>query len=315
MKILVTGSAGFIGYHLCKDLLKDKRNKIYGIDNLNSYYDIKLKIKRLKNLKCDNFFFKKKDITNYLFLKELFKNKFDIVYHLAAQAGVRYSIINPKVYFDSNLKGFFNILEACKEYKVKHLIYASTSSVYGKQKKFPVVENFNTDKPLSFYAATKKCNEVMAYAYSKIYNLKCTGLRFFTVFGPYGRPDMALYKFADSINNNKKFYLYNHGNHSRDFTYIDDVIHYLSKIKNDKTKNNFQIYNVCSNNNVNLIKYYSCIKKYFLRKPKIRKIKLQIGDVIKTHGSNLKLTNKFGKKTFTKIEDGINYFMTWFLKK
>lgn len=232
---------------------------------------------------------------------------------MAAQAGVRYSILNPKTYFDSNLTGFFNILESCRNYKVKHLIFASTSSVYGKQTVYPIKEQFNTDRPLSFYAATKKCNEVMAYAYNNIYNLKCTALRFFTVFGPMGRPDMALFKFANSLRKNKVFYLFNHGNHYRDFTYIDDVIYYLLKIKLDKTKNNYEIYNVCSNNPVSLKKYYFEIKKYFKKKPKVKKIELQKGDVIKTHGSNSKLKKKFGFKKFLKIELGIRNFISWFL--
>lgn len=316
MKILVTGSAGFIGFHLCKKLLKNNKDKICGIDNLNSYYDKNLKISRLKNLRNINFIFRKIDITNYNSLKKLFKKKkFDIVYHLAAQAGVRFSIINPKAYFDSNLKGFFNILEVCKEYKVKHLIFASTSSVYGMQNKFPLEESFSTDKPLSFYAATKKCNEIMAYSYSHIYKLKCTAVRFFTVFGPFGRPDMALYKFAESIKCNKKIYLYNYGKHSRDFTYIDDVIYYLFKIKNSQSNDKFEIYNICSNYSVKLIKYLSYIKKFFINKPKIKKIGLQKGDVIKTHGSNSKVKKNFGKIAFTKVEDGVNHFMNWFLRK
>lgn len=315
MRILVTGSAGFIGYHLSKALIKDKNNKVYGIDNLNAYYDVKLKKLRLLDLKSKNFKFIKIDIQKQKPLKKIFKKyKFDIVYHLAAQAGVRYSILNPKTYFDSNLTGFFNILEACRNNKVKHLIFASTSSVYGKQTKYPIKEQFNTDRPLSFYAATKKCNEVMAYAYNNIYNLKCTALRFFTVFGPMGRPDMALYKFANSLRKNKVVYLFNRGNHFRDFTYIDDVIYYLLKIKSDKTKKNYEIYNVCSNNPVSLKKYYFEIKKYFKKKPKVKKIELQKGDVVKTHGSNIKLKEKFGFKNFLNIELGIKNFVSWFMK-
>lgn len=315
MKILVTGSAGFIGYHLSKKLLNVKNNKVWGLDNLNSYYDVKLKNERLLELKKKKLNFSKINIEDQALVKKFFKkNKFDVVYHLAAQAGVRYSILNPKIYFDSNLKGFFNILEACRENKVKHLIFASTSSVYGSQKRYPLKEEFNTDKPLSFYAATKKCNEVMAYAYSNIYNLKCTGLRFFTVFGPMGRPDMALFKFASSIKENKKLFLFNHGKHYRDFTYIEDVIYYLEKIKNDKSKKKFEIYNLCTNRPISLMSYYNEIKKYFKNKPKVKKIKLQVGDVIKTHGSNNKIKKKFGNWKFTKIEKGIENFMTWFLK-
>ena len=234
MKILITGCAGFIGYHLSKKLSLNN-DKIFGIDNLNNYYDVDLKKKRLNNLSSKNFSFSKIDIKDYKNLKKFFKkNRFDIVYHLAAQAGVRYSIFNPETYFENNLKGFFNILECCREFKIKNLIFASTSSVYGKQKKFPLKEKYLTDKPLSFYAATKKCNEIMAYSYSQIYNLKCTALRFFTVFGPFGRPDMALYKFSNSIVKNKNLELYNSGNHTRDFTYIDDVIIYLERFKKKK---------------------------------------------------------------------------------
>lgn len=312
MKILVTGCAGFIGYHLSKKLSL-KNDTIFGIDNLNDYYDVDLKKTRLNNLKAKNFFFSKIDITDYKKLKNFFKkNQFDIVYHLAAQAGVRYSIYSPETYFDNNLKGFFNLLECCREYKIKNLIFASTSSVYGKQKKFPLKEKFSTDKPLSFYAATKKCNEIMAYSYSEIYKLKCTALRFFTVFGPLGRPDMALYKFSKSILQNKNLELYNMGNHTRDFTFIDDVIHYLEKFKNKKQKNVFEIFNVCSNKPISLIKYLNLIEKKLNKKAKVKKLKLQLGDVVKTHGDNKKIKKYLGNHIFKKIDLGINEFIEWF---
>ena len=249
MKILITGCAGFIGYHLCKKLLKNN-NIVFGIDNLNNYYDLKLKKDRLKNLKNKKFLFYKIDIKNKKKLLKFVKiKKIDVIYHLAAQAGVRYSIFNPETYFDNNLKGFFNILETCRENKIKHLIFASTSSVYGKKEKFPAKETDNTDQPLSFYAASKKCNEIMAYSYSKIYNLKCTGVRFFTVYGPYGRPDMALYKFTKSIINRKKVNLFNKGHHTRDFTYIDDVVHFLVKMRDIKKNNTRGNYNFRKQNN------------------------------------------------------------------
>jgi len=312
MKILITGCAGFIGYHLSKKLSLNN-DKIFGIDNLNDYYDVDLKKKRLDDLKADNFFFSKIDITDYKNLKIFFKkNQFDIVYHLAAQAGVRYSIHNPETYFDNNLKGFFNLLECCREYKIKNLFFASTSSVYGKQKKFPLKENFSTDKPLSFYAATKKCNEIMAYSYSEIYKLKCTALRFFTVYGPLGRPDMALYKFSKSIVQNKNLELYNMGNHTRDFTFIDDVINYLEKFKNIKQKNFFEIFNVCSNKPISLIKYLNLIEKNLKKKAKVKKLKLQQGDVVKTHGDNKKIKKHLGNHIFKKIDLGINEFIEWF---
>ena len=314
MKILITGCAGFIGYYLSKSLSK-KKDKIIGIDNLNNYYDINLKKSRLSNLKSKNFSYTKIDIKNYKKLRDFFKkNKFDIVYHLAAQAGVRYSIESPATYFDNNLKGFFNILECCREFKIKNLIFASTSSVYGKQKNFPLNEKNSTDKPLSFYAATKKCNEIMAYSYSEIYKLKCTAIRFFTVYGPLGRPDMALYKFSESIKQNKNLELYNSGNHTRDFTFIDDVILYLKEFRKNKQKKNFEAYNICSNNPVSLIKYLNIIEKNFNKKAKIKKLKLQKGDVVKTHGDNTKIKSLFGKNKFTSVDKGISQFVNWFKK-
>ena len=216
MKILVTGCAGFIGYHLSKKLIKNPNYHVFGLDNLNNYYDVKLKRDRIVNLKKtkNGFKFSKIDICNKNKLNIFFKrHKFNYVFHLAAQAGVRFSIQNPKTYFNTNISGFFNILECCKNHNIKHLIFASSSSVYGATNTFPLKENSDTDHPLSFYAATKKSNEVMAYAYSNIYNLPCTGLRFFTVYGPYGRPDMALFKFTKAILNNKKIELYNKGEH------------------------------------------------------------------------------------------------------
>lgn len=312
MNILVTGCSGFIGYHLCLKLLNTKNN-IYGLDNLNNYYDLKLKKERLKNLKRKNFFFEQIDITNKKKLNNLVKkNKIQIIYHLAAQAGVRYSILNPSTYFDNNLKGFFNILETSRENKVKHLIFASTSSVYGKKKIFPLNENDNTDQPLSFYAATKKCNEIMAYSYSEIYKLKCTGVRFFTVYGPYGRPDMALYKFSESLIRKKWLNLFNKGNHTRDFTYIDDVIHFLEKMKNVQQKNNYCIYNLCSSKPIGLMKYLNEIEKNLQSKAKIKYMNLQKGDVIKTHGDNKKIIKRFGKHKFVSVNQGVKKFTSWF---
>ena len=214
MKILVTGCAGFIGFHLCKNLFK-KKNYVFGIDNLNSYYDLQLKNDRLSILKKNQSFkFFKLDISDTVKLRNLFKkNNFDVVINLAAQAGVRFSIQNPKTYFESNILGFYNILFFSKEFKVKHLLYASTSSVYGDHNFFPTIETHDTDKPLSFYAASKKTNEVMAHAFSNIYKLNTTGLRFFTVYGPYGRPDMAIYKFTNAIRKNISLELYNKVNH------------------------------------------------------------------------------------------------------
>ena len=276
MKILVTGCAGFIGFHLVRDLLKNKKNKIYGLDNLNSYYDINLKKKRLEILKKNkNFFFYKIDLEDKENLKKIFKKNFNIVFNLAAQAGVRYSIFNPKIYFNSNIKGFFNILNACKENHVQHLIFASTSSVYGSNNKFPLKEDFNTDRPESFYAATKKCNEVMAYSYSSIYKLKVSCVRFFTVYGPYGRPDMSLFKFVEAIKLKKFISLFNYGNHTRDFTYIDDVVFFLKKIMKRKNKIKYETFNISSSNPTNLKKYIQVIEKNLKLKAKIKLLKLQ----------------------------------------
>ncbi len=237
-KILVTGAAGFIGYHLCKYLLK--KNKIlYGIDNLNTYYDIKLKKSRLDNLKKRNLEFQKIDLGDKNSLKEIFKKfKPNIVINLAAQAGVRYSIENPHAYVESNISGFLNILEECKNHNVEHLIYASSSSVYGMNKRFPFSENQNVSHPVSLYAASKKSNELFSHSYSHIYKLPCTGLRFFTVYGPWGRPDMALYKFTKNILADKPIDVYGHGKMKRDFTYIDDIVEGIYSLINQIPKEN-----------------------------------------------------------------------------
>ena len=316
MKILITGCAGFIGFHVSLKLIKFKKYNVVGIDNINNYYDTKLKVNRLKLLKRNkNFSFKKIDISNKSKILNLYRNyKFDIVLNLAAQAGVRYSINNPQKYFDSNLKGFFNILEASRIYKIKHLIFASTSSVYGNNKKFPLEENFNTDKPLSFYAATKKSNEILAFSYSNIYKLPTTGLRFFTVYGPYGRPDMALFKFTKSILNNKKLELYNHGNHIRDFTYVDDVSNCIFKLINKPPKNEipFEIFNIGSNKPQKLMNFLQIITKNLNKKPKTVYKSMQKGDVIKSHASIKKINKKIYFKPKTKIAKGIENFIDWY---
>ena len=232
-KILITGAAGFIGFHVSLKLLKSGKN-VVGIDNLNNYYDPKLKISRLNILKkYKNFIFKKIDLVDRKNLNKIFqKNKIEKVVNLAAQAGVRYSLINPKSYIDTNIVGFFNVIDLSREYKVKHFIYASTSSVYGALQKMPFKETYTTDHPIQLYAATKKSNELIAHSYSHIYKLPTTGLRFFTVYGPWGRPDMALFKFTKNILSNKKIDVYNYGNHSRDFTYIEDIVQGILKSTN-----------------------------------------------------------------------------------
>ena len=317
-KILVTGCAGLIGYHLCRHLINNKQYKIYGIDNINSYYDINLKKNRLNILskKINNFSFFKINIANKSKLNECFKKyNFDIVINLAAQAGVRYSINNPQKYFYSNIRGFFNILDLSKKYKIKHLLFASTSSVYGDLNTFPLKEDYKTDSPLSFYAATKKCNEVMAYSYSNIHDLPCTGMRFFTVYGPMGRPDMSLYKFTKSILNKEKIQLFNNGNHTRDFTYIDDVVESISKIINQKpkTKIPFQILNIASSKPVHLKKFIKEIEKNTGMNAKHESLPIQKGDIIKTHANISRLKKLINYQPKTSIEKGIQKFVNWYM--
>ena len=318
MRILVTGCSGFIGFHVCNKLLQ-LNNKIYliGIDNLNNYYDVKLKKERLKIFKKKkNFIFYKEDISNYNKLKKVFAlSKPDIVLNLAAQAGVRYSIKYPQKYFDSNILGFFNLIDISKNFKVKHFIYASTSSVYGNNNKFPITEEMNTDKPLSFYAASKKCNEIIAHSYSFIYGLPTTGLRFFTVYGPFGRPDMSLFKFTKNILNNKKINLFNYGKHTRDFTFIDYVTDAIIKIikKYPSQKVPYEIYNIGGSKPVSLIKFINILEKNLGKKAKIKYFKLQKGDVQKTHASNAKLIKKINIKSKPPdIKYGIKLFIDWY---
>jgi len=316
-KILITGCAGFIGFHLSKLLLL-KGQKIYGIDNLNKYYDVNLKKERLKILKkFKNFEFYKIDIFNKKKILKNFKNtKYNFVIHLAAQAGVRYSIDNPDQYVRSNLVGFYNILEACKNEKVQHLIFSSSSSVYGLNKSFPLKENFSTDKPVSFYAATKKSNEIMGYSYSSLYKLPITVLRLFTVYGPFGRPDMSLFQFVKNIIAKKEIYLFNKGNHYRDFTYINHVVsaieNIIKKIPNEKIP--YRIFNIGSSNPISLKKYVRVIEKILGQKAKTKLLELQKGDVIKTYAS-LKKTKKVIKnyKPVTDINFGIKKFVDWYL--
>ena len=315
MNILITGSAGFIGYHLAVKILKTKANVI-GIDNVNNYYDTNIKKDRIKKLKKNkNFFFYKIDLSEYKKINNIVKkNKIKIVIHLAAQAGVRYSIDKPRAYFKSNLEGFFNILEISRQNKIKHLIYASTSSVYGDSKIFPLSEKSPTDYPLSFYAATKKSNEVMAHSYSYIYKLPCTGVRFFTVYGPFGRPDMALFKFTKNIINNKSIELYNHGNHLRDFTYVDDIVDgiYLLIKKQSKKNIPYEIFNIGNGSPKKLLDYLKNIEKNLNKTSKIKNLPLQIGDIIKTH-SNIKKIKKYaGYKPKTNINTGIKKFIEWY---
>ena len=313
--ILITGAAGFIGFHVAKSLLIENK-KLILIDNFNDYYDINLKKRRINELKKLNkrFVFKKIDISNFNKLSKLFSDyKIEKVLNLAAQAGVRYSIENPKIYFKTNSIGFFNILECSRIFKVKKLVYASTSSVYGSEKKSPLNENFPANDPIQFYAATKGSNELMAKAYSKIYKIKAIGLRYFTVYGPWGRPDMALFKFTKNILEKKPIQVFNHGNHLRDFTYVDDVSRATILALNLNIKNNHEIFNIGKGKSDNLKKYISLIEKILNLKAKKKLLKLQTGDIKSTLACNKKffLYSKFKPKI--KIEDGIRRFIEWYL--
>tara|TARA_Y100000591_G_C21849276_1_gene710650 strand:- start:2291 stop:3277 length:987 start_codon:yes stop_codon:yes gene_type:complete len=317
--ILVTGSAGFIGYHLVYKLISQNK-KVIGIDNLNNYYDVKLKKNRLKNLKNlskqkkNNFFFYKIDISNKRQLLNIFKkHKISKIVHLAAQAGVRYSFENPQSYADTNLIGFFNILEACRLNKIKNLIYASSSSVYGESKDLPFLEDKMCNKPLQFYAATKICNEVMAYSYSKLYKIKTVGLRFFTVYGPYGRPDMAYFSFTKKILENKKIRVFNNGNHLRDLTYIDDIIRGIMLIISSKRNKLHEILNIGNGKPITLMKMIQSIEINLNKRAKIIYMSKQKGDMEKTFASLYSIKKNYSFKPKIKAKIGIKNFVSWFL--
>ncbi len=319
-KILVTGCAGFIGSRLSEELLKIKKFKIYGIDNLNDYYDIRLKKKRLSNLKKNsNFKFYKFNLDSKKLLSKNFKrNNYDYVFNLAAQAGVRYSIINPRKYFESNLSGYFNILEECRLNKVKFLFFASSSSVYGDQKKMPLKETMNTDKPKSFYAATKKSNELMSYSYSKIYKMNIVGLRFFTVYGPYGRPDMTPFSFIKNFYNDLPIKVFNHGKHKRDFTYIDDainsVINLFLILTKKQNKSFFEIYNIAKGKSEKLNDYIKFLEKEISSKFKKIYLDEQLGDVQNTFADIDKIKKIIKYKSQVNLKNGVSKFVTWYKK-
>lgn len=316
--ILITGVAGFIGFHLADKLLSQNINMI-GIDNLNDYYDVKLKKDRLNNLRSrykKKFNFLKVDILNKKKLEKIFKKyKIKKVIHLAAQAGVRYSIHKPSVYLDSNINGFFNILDISKRNKVKHFIFSSSSSVYGDQKIYPIKETEESSKPLSFYAATKKTNEILSYSYSKIYKLPISCLRLFTVYGPFGRPDMAPYKFTKAAFENKAIDVYNNGKHERDFTYVVDVANSIFKmIKKTPKKNFYQTVNVCSSKTIKLMNFIKIIENYTGKVITKKFVKKQKGDVVKTYGSNNQLKKLTNIKRFTPVKIGMKKFIDWYVK-
>lgn len=326
MKILVTGAAGFIGFHLIKALLS-KECHIVGIDNLNDYYDVQLKKDRLKildeNSTEDTFRFIKLDLANRDAMASLFSEyNFDIVVNLGAQAGVRYSIENPHAYMDSNMVGFLNVLEGCRQTKVTHLLYASSSSVYGMNIKQPFSTKDRVDYPISLYAATKKSNELMAHTYSHLYNIPTTGLRFFTVYGPYGRPDMAYFSFTKKILAGEQIDVYNNGEMQRDFTYIDDIVEGITRLidkiplpQHSITSTAvapYQIYNIGNNQPVTLRRFITAIESACGKKAKENLLPMQPGDVPITYADIDELTTDIDFRPETSIEDGISKFVNWY---
>lgn len=327
--ILVTGACGFIGFHLSLKLLQ-KKIEVIGVDNLDNYYDVALKKNRLEILKKHkNFKFFKCNILSKKKLKNIFiKNKLNYVCHLAAQAGVRYSIQNPQKYINTNITGFQNILDLSKEFKVKHLLYASSSSVYGINKQKILDESKPTEHPISVYAATKKSNEMFAHVYSNLFNLPTTGLRFFTVYGPYGRPDMSLYTFSDLIHKNKKISLYNKGNMGRSFTYIDDVVEIIlklikkipkkpnfTKLKSNYSNCPYRIVNVGNPKKYSLKNYVKIIEKNLSKKAIIKLEGMQLGDVRETTASIKNLKKLIKKNKFTDLNSGIKSYINWFKER
>ncbi len=326
---MVTGAAGFIGAALTLRLLK-RGDEVIGIDNLNDYYDTNLKLARLETiLHYANFKFIKIDISDKTKIEALFENeKFDNVMHLAAQAGVRYSISNPHAYIDSNIVGFLNILEGCRNNKIKHFVYASSSSVYGANTKMPFSVHDNVDHPVSLYAASKKTNELMAHTYSHLYGLATTGLRFFTVYGPWGRPDMSLFKFTQNILEGKPIDVFNYGNHRRDFTYIDDIVEGVMRvIDNPAQKNNhwdgncpdpgtslapYRIYNIGNNNPVSLLNFIETLEKCLGKEAKKTLLPMQQGDVPDTYADVSDFISDFDYKPDTILEIGVRNFVEWY---
>lgn len=316
----ITGAAGFIGFYLAKRLLEGGA-RVVGLDNMNDYYEVSLKEERLRILnKSEGFTFIKGDLADKETVMSIFKEyRPDIVVNLAAQAGVRYSIDNPDAYIQSNLVGFFNILEGCRYYPVKHLVYASSSSVYGGNTKVPFCVEDQVDRPVSLYAATKKSNELMAYSYSKLYGIKLTGLRFFTVYGPMGRPDMAYYKFAKKIMKGEPIQIYNNGDMMRDFTYIDDIITGVVNILENPPKADdlgayYKIYNIGNNKPEKLMDYISTLEKCLGREAKKEFLPMQPGDVYQTYADVSDLIRDFDFKPNTSIEEGLSRFAEWFLE-
>ena len=333
MKVLVTGAAGFIGAFLCKKLLETTNNEIIGVDNLNDYYDVSLKEARLNMLQNKNFVFVKGDISDKAFLDKLFKeHQFDIVVNLAAQAGVRYSIDHPDIYIQSNIIGFYNILEACRYNPVKHLVYASSSSVYGTNEKVPYSVEDKVDNPVSLYAATKKSDELLAHAYSKLYNIPTTGLRFFTVYGPMGRPDMAYFSFTNKLIKGETIEIFNYGNCKRDFTYIDDIVEGIIRVMNKAPEKKdgedglpippYKLYNIGNNHPENLLDFVNILAEELIKagvlskdfniKERMKLVPMQKGDVPITYADTSALEKDFGYKPSTSLKDGLRQFAEWY---
>lgn len=328
-EILVTGAAGFIGGFLCKKLVEDTDCHIVGVDNMNDYYDPSIKQDRLSMIRDSDrsgqFDFIVGDISDMSSMQRIFESHtFDVVINLAAQAGVRYSIQNPLAYIESNLVGFFNVLEMCRNYPVEHLVFASSSSVYGSNEKVPYSVSDRTDSPVSLYAATKKSNELMAHAYSKLYDIPCTGLRFFTVYGPMGRPDMAYFKFADKIANGEPIQIYNMGNLQRDFTYIDDVVEGIIDVMNQPPIRNmdgvpFKVYNIGNSNPEPLMRFVDVLEEVLIDEGVAEKatahelLPMQPGDVYKTFADVSELEKDFGFRPATRLEEGLRAFAQWYV--
>lgn len=332
MKILVTGAAGFIGYHVTLQLLA-RGDEVVGLDNMNNYYDVSLKESRLNNIKnsknANAFTFLQADISDRIAIEEIFKKqKFNKVINLAAQAGVRYSLENPHAYIESNIIGFTNMLEGCRHNNVEHLVYASSSSVYGANESMPFSVHDNVDHPLSLYAATKKANELMAHTYSNLYDLPTTGLRFFTVYGPWGRPDMALFLFTRAILDGKPIDVFNYGKHRRDFTFIDDIVEGVIRTMDHTAEANeswqasnpdpatskapYRLYNIGSNNPIELMRYIEILEENLGKVAKKNLLPLQPGDVPATFADVDALIADVGYKPATPVEEGIEKFVNWY---
>jgi len=328
MKFLITGAAGFIGFHVSQRLL-EAGHEVTGIDNLNDYYEVTLKAARLAQIKSSLFTFKKIDLADRIAMEQLFsEGKFDRVIHLAAQAGVRYSIENPHAYAESNLMGHLNILEGCRHNKVKHLLYASSSSVYGLNRKMPFSTEDSVDHPVSLYAATKKANELMSHTYSHLYGLPTTGLRFFTVYGPWGRPDMALFKFTKAMIAGKSIDVYNYGKMKRDFTYIDDIAEAIVRLQDvipqvdaEWTVENgspatssapYRVYNIGNSSPVELMDYITALEEALGIEAEKNMMPIQAGDVLETSADTQALYEVIGFKPATSVKKGVANFVEWY---